>query len=76
LIINCSPIGTHPNIQECPDLPYHALTASHFLYDMVYNPAQSLFLKQGQLRGAHTMNGLKMLQIQADLSWDIWNKKK
>ena len=74
LIINCSPIGTYPDVDACPDLPYQALTPSHFLYDMVYNPAQSLFLKRGQIQGALTMNGLKMLQIQADLSWEIWNK--
>ncbi len=73
LIINCTPLGTAPNVQELPPLPYEALTENHFLYDLIYNPAQTLFLKKGAEQGAHTMNGLKMLEMQAERSWEIWN---
>lgn len=74
LIINTSPVGTFPNIDECPDIPYEHLTSKHTLYDLVYNPAESLFLKKGKERGAATKNGLEMLQLQAEKSWEIWNK--
>jgi shikimate dehydrogenase len=73
LIINCTPLGTAPNVLEHPPLPYHALTEKHFLYDLIYNPAQTEFLKKGAEQGAHTMNGLKMLELQAERSWEIWN---
>ncbi|MCR4964908.1 MAG: shikimate dehydrogenase [Bacteroidales bacterium] len=75
LIVNSTPLGTaglHDN--ECPPLPYHLLTPDHFLYDLVYNPAQTLFLRQGADRGCQTMNGLPMLHAQADISWDIFNR--
>lgn len=72
LIINTTPLGTYPNISASPDLPYHWLNSSHYLYDLVYNPAVTEFLKKGLERGAQTLNGLKMLELQAEKSWDIW----
>lgn len=73
LIVNCSPSGTFPNENTCPDIPYPSLTSEHFLYDLVYNPAETLFLKKGKEHGAKTHNGLKMLHLQAEKSWGIWN---
>jgi shikimate dehydrogenase len=74
LIINCTPLGTYPDIHACPDIPYHHLTKNHFLYDLIYNPAATQFLKNGILQGATTCNGLKMLEGQAEKSWEIWNR--
>jgi shikimate dehydrogenase len=76
LIINTTPLGTAPNIDECPDIPYEALTEDHLLFDMVYNPEQTLFLKKGAERGAVTKNGYEMLILQAEKSWEIWNSKE
>jgi shikimate dehydrogenase len=73
LIINTSPVGTAPNIEECPDIPYEFLTNKHLLYDLVYNPAETEFLKRGKARGASIKNGLEMLHLQAEKSWEIWN---
>ena len=73
LIINTSPVGTAPNIEECPDIPYEFLTSKHLLYDLVYNPAETEFLKRGKSRGASIKNGLEMLHLQAEKSWEIWN---
>jgi len=73
LIVNTSPLGTFPNINECPAIPYEYLNSSHILFDLVYNPAQTLFLKNGSEMGALTLNGLKMLEYQASKSWEIWN---
>ena len=73
-IINCSPIGTFPNINDCPNIPYDGITSSHLLYDLVYNPEETLFLKKGKDRGATTVNGLSMLHHQAEEAWRIWNK--
>ena len=75
IIINCSPVGTHPNIGDCPKLPYEAITNQHLLFDLIYNPSETLFLKQGRKQGAKTSNGLKMLELQAEKAWEIWNKK-
>jgi len=72
-IVNTTPLGTFPNIEECPPLPYQLFTNTHFAYDLVYNPAQSTFLRQAHEHGAITMNGLSMLQLQAEKSWEIWN---
>ena len=72
LIINCSPVGTFPNINLSPNIPYKYLDPSHILFDMVYNPAHSLFLKKGTEKGCKTKNGLEMLEIQAEESWKIW----
>jgi shikimate dehydrogenase len=72
LIINATPLGTFPNVNTCPPLPYHLFTKEHFAYDLVYNPEQTLFLKQAKEHGAATMNGLSMLHLQAEKSWEIW----
>ena len=74
IIINCTPIGTFPNVNECPDIPYDALTKKHILYDLIYNPEQTKFLSCGDIKGATTINGLEMLKLQAEKSWNIWNK--
>jgi shikimate dehydrogenase len=73
LIINCTPLGTFPEVDEFPPLPYAAIGADHFLYDLVYNPAKSAFLTKGEANGAQIMNGLPMLQLQAERAWEIWN---
>ena len=73
MIINCSPVGTFPNINNCPNIPYKFLTKDHILYDLVYNPIESLFLKKGRKLGCKTKNGLEMLEIQANESWSVWN---
>ena len=73
IIINSTPIGTHPNITECPNIPYDGITNRHFLFDLIYNPSETKFLKLGKDRGAKTCNGLKMLEYQAEKAWEIWN---
>jgi shikimate dehydrogenase len=73
LIINCSPVGTYPKSDQCPDIPYQALTENHYLYDLVYNPVETLFLQKGKEQGAKTHNGLLMLHLQAEKAWKIWN---
>ena len=73
LIINTSPLGMHPKENESPNLPYHLFTAKHLAFDLIYNPEQTLFLEQAKKHGALTINGLSMLQLQAEKSWDIWN---
>jgi len=73
LIINASPVGTFPQTEECPDIPYSYLTTHHLLYDLVYNPDETLFLKKGKAQGATTKNGKEMLEIQACAAWKIWN---
>ncbi|MBK9328559.1 MAG: shikimate dehydrogenase [Sphingobacteriales bacterium] len=74
LIVNCSPVGMHPHTQEAPDIPYQVLTDKHLLYDLIYNPDETLFLKYGKMRHAQTKNGLEMLYLQAERSWEIWNR--
>ena len=64
-----------PHIDEAPSLPYEALTENHLLFDLVYNPEETLFLKHGAEQGAITKNGLEMLHLQALASWEIWNEK-
>lgn len=73
LIINCTPIGVYPEIDNCPDIPYEFLTEKHFLFDLIYNPSETKFLKQGKKQGAVIKNGLEMLELQAEKSWEIWN---
>jgi shikimate dehydrogenase len=73
IIVNCTPIGTHPNINECPNIPYQFLSDKHLLFDLIYNPEVTKFLSEGQKRGATIKNGLEMLQLQAEKSWEIWN---
>lgn len=72
LIINTTPVGMYPNIEECPQLPYEQLHAKHLLFDLVYNPEMTTFLRKGVERGAQIKNGLEMLHLQAEKSWEIW----
>jgi shikimate dehydrogenase len=74
LIINTTPLGMFPSVDSCPDIPYEFLTADHYLFDLVYNPPTTLFLKKGREKGAITKNGGDMLIIQAEESWKIWNE--
>lgn len=74
LIINASPVGTFPNIDKAPELPYQFLTKNHILYDLIYNPTETLFLREGKTRGSKILNGQKMLEYQAEKSWEIWNE--
>ena len=73
IIINCTPLGTHPNITEAPPLPYHFLNGSHYLFDLVYNPPLTRFLQYGNEKGCIIQNGYEMLTIQAEENWKIWN---
>ncbi|MFT3738973.1 MAG: shikimate dehydrogenase [Breznakibacter sp.] len=73
LIVNTSPLGMFPNINGCPEIPYDFLTSDHLLYDLVYNPEVTTFLRKGLEKGAQIKNGLEMLYIQADEAWKIWN---
>lgn len=73
LIINTTPVGMFPAINDSPEIPFQFITGKHFLYDLIYNPVETLFLKKGKLKGAKTKNGLQMLQFQAEESWRIWN---
>jgi shikimate dehydrogenase len=72
LIINCSPVGTFPHIDSCPNIPYEGITEKHLLYDLIYNPEETLFLKKGKERGATIKNGYEMLLLQAEKNWEIW----
>jgi len=73
IIVNCTPIGTHPNIEDSPVIPYQFITDKHLLYDLIYNPAETKFLQEGKKQGASIKNGLEMLELQAEKSWEIWN---
>lgn len=73
LIINCTPLGTFPNTKSCPDIPYQYITSNHLLYDLIYNPSETTFLTKGKEKGAVIKNGLQMLQLQAEKSWEIWS---
>jgi len=74
LIINTTPLGMAPNINECPDLPYHAFSGQHRAYDLIYNPEKTLFLLKAEQNGASIMNGSEMLHNQAELAWKIWQR--
>lgn len=74
IIVNCTPLGMYPNMEAAPDIPYESITPEHVMYDMIYNPAETVFLKHGRKRGATTINGLQMLERQAEESWKIWNE--
>jgi shikimate dehydrogenase len=76
IIINTTPIGTSPKVDECPPIPYDAITSDHLLYDLIYNPEKTLFLKKGEEKGATIKNGYEMLILQAEKSWEIWNSKE
>lgn len=73
IIINCTPLGTHPALEKCPEIPYEFLNEKHFLYDLIYNPSETLFLKNGKQKNTLIKNGLEMLALQAEESWKIWN---
>lgn len=73
LIINCTPLGTYPNINDCPDIPYEFITREHLLYDLIYNPEETTFLAKGKAKGAAIKNGYEMLVLQAEQNWKIWN---
>ncbi|MBD2766943.1 shikimate dehydrogenase [Hymenobacter sp. BT664] len=73
LIINATPVGTFPRTDECPLLPYEALTPQHYLYDLVYNPTETLFMAKGKDAGAQVKNGFEMLCLQAEAAWQIWH---
>jgi len=73
VIINCTPLGTHPNINKCPDIPYDGINNEHLLFDLIYNPEETKFLTIGKLKGATICNGQRMLELQAGKSWEIWN---
>ena len=73
IIINSTPLGTFPNIEDCPNIPYKALTNNHILFDLIYNPEETKFLKLGKQQKATTINGLNMLKLQAEKAWSIWD---
>ena len=74
VVVNCTPLGLYPNTDECPYLPYEALTPHHLLYDLLYNPDTTLFMKKGAQQGAVVKNGLEMLLLQAYANWDVWHR--
>ncbi len=73
LIINCTPLGMFPDEKSFPNIPYQCLSEEHFLYDLIYNPEETEFLKKGRRYGAKTFNGMTMLEMQAEKAWEIWN---
>lgn len=73
IIINSTPLGTFPNVHDCPKIPYQAITENHILFDLIYNPEETLFLKRGKEKQATIINGLNMLKLQAEKAWSIWN---
>ncbi|MCH2021641.1 MAG: shikimate dehydrogenase [Saprospiraceae bacterium] len=74
IIINTTPLGMYPEINSCPNLPYEAIGSDHLLFDLVYNPTQTRFMKNGIERGAKVVNGIEMLYLQAEKSWEIWQE--
>ena len=76
VIVNCTPVGMYPHADECPLLPYEAMDSHTLLYDLIYNPDETLFLKKGKAMGATVVNGLEMLLLQAFASWEFWNGKE
>jgi len=76
VIINCTPVGMYPHTEECPQLPYEAMDQHTILYDLIYNPDETLFMKRGRKQGADVKNGLEMLLLQAFVSWEFWHEKK
>ena len=73
IIINTTPLGMHPEVNFYPDIPYDMITSDHIIYDLIYNPSETQFLKFGKFNNAKTKNGLEMLQLQAEKSWEIFN---
>ena len=74
LIVNCTPIGTYPEIDKCPDLPYNLINKENVIFDLVYNPSETLLMKKGKERGCKTLNGSEMLRFQAEKSLELWTK--
>ncbi len=74
VVVNCTPLGTHPNVDQKPDIPYTHITGKHLLFDLIYNPEKTAFLKEGKRRDAIIINGLRMLEFQADRAWEIWRE--
>jgi len=74
VIINTTPLGMQPNIHQCPSIPYLSITNQHYLFDLTYNPAKTVFLQKGEEMGATIVNGYEMLVNQAEGSWQIWNR--
>lgn len=75
LIVNTTPLGMSPNLESCPDLPFYKINAKYHLYDLVYNPEKTVFLRRGESQGAAIKNGLEMLHLQAEKAWEIWNEE-
>lgn len=75
VIVNCTPVGMYPHTDECPELPYEAMDSHTLLYDLIYNPDETLFMKKGKEQGATVQNGLEMLLLQAFASWDFWHQE-
>ena len=75
VVVNCSPVGMFPHVNECPAIPYELLSGRHLLYDLVYNPLDTLFMQRGRERGATVKNGLEMLRLQALASWKFWHSE-
>lgn len=75
LIINTTPLGMYPKVDACPSLPYEQIGEGYYLYDLVYNPEETLFMKKGRENGAKAIHGLEMLIGQAEKAWEIWNEK-
>ena len=75
VIVNCTPLGMYPKTEECPDLPFYAMDSHTILYDLIYNPDETLFMKRGAQYGANVKNGLEMLLLQAFASWEFWHEK-
>lgn len=73
IIVNATPLGMYPKTDTCPDIPYQFLTSGHLLYDLIYNPDETTFMKKGKKAGANVKNGLEMLLLQAFISWEIWS---
>jgi shikimate dehydrogenase len=74
IIINCTPLGTSPNVDACPDIPYDCFTPKHIAFDLIYNPSETLFLQKAKQNGAVIKNGMEMLVFQAEKAWRIWSK--
>ena len=75
VVVNCTPLGMYPATEACPPIPYEHLTEQHLLFDCIYNPEETLFLRRGAAQGCRTMNGMGMLYGQAEAAWEIWNKE-
>ncbi|MCH5345702.1 MAG: shikimate dehydrogenase [Muribaculaceae bacterium] len=74
VIVNATPVGMYPNVDECPPIPYNLITPAHLCYDVIYNPDPTLFLKKAAEQGARVKNGTEMLLLQAYAAWEIWNR--